>query len=177
MKPGTDHPDHFYLGKIIRPHGVKGGLKIYLDVDAPESYHGLELVFVELKRTLVPYFVEQIHLEGNKANIMLQDVQTMEEAEKLAGCRLFLPLKMLPVLKGNKFYHHEVIGFLVIDTKYGPLGLIDHILDLSHNVIMVIKKDDKEILVPMNDEIIRKVDRKNRLIRIEAPEGLIEVYC
>ena len=176
MKPGNAYPDYFYLGKVIRPHGVKGGVKIWLDVDDPGAYKSLDMVFIELKRNLVPYFVESIHLEDNKANLKLQDFQTVEDARKISGCFIYLPLDLLPKLKGNKFYYHEVIGFSVIDEKHGMVGSIGSILDLPNNVLMNIKSGNKEILVPVNDQIIRKVDRKTKSIFIRAPEGLLDIY-
>lgn len=176
MKTLQDYPDYFYLGKVIRPHGVKGAVKIYLDVDNPSEYRDLDVVFVELKRNLVPYFIGSIHLEENKANLKLQDLHSIDEAQRLSGCRLFLPLDKLPKLKGNKFYYHEVIGFTVVDSSHGNIGSIENILDLPNNTLMTVASGKREILIPVNDDIILKVDRKSRTIRIKAPEGLIDIY-
>jgi len=82
----------------------------------------------------------------------------------------------LPKLKGNSFYYHEIIGFTVIDEKHGNIGVIEKVLDNQHQDIFSIKKENKEILIPVADEIIKKVDRKNKVIEIEAPDGLIEIY-
>jgi len=86
----------FYFGKVLRTHGYKGGLKIALEVDDPLSYRELEMVFVELKKKLVPFFIENIHFEKNKANLKLEDIDTIEQAERFAHANIYLPLELLP---------------------------------------------------------------------------------
>lgn len=166
----------FFLGKVIRTHGYKGGLKVALDVDEPGSYRELELVFVELKKKLVPFFIENIHFEKNKANLKLEDIDTMEQAEKFLNANLYLPLELLPKLKGNKFYFHEVNGFRVSDNKQGIIGTITRVIELPNNPLLSIDHDGREILLPISDDIILKVDRRSKIIHVKAPEGLIELY-
>ena len=166
----------FYLGKVIRTHGYKGGLKVALDVDEPEKYRKLDKVFIELKRKLIPFFIESFHLENNKANMKLEDVDTLEDAERLLDANIFLPLDLLPKLKGNKFYFHEIKGFIAVDKNHGELGEIKQVLELPNNPLLSIDHEGTEILIPIADEIIHKVDRKSRTLYIEAPEGLIELY-
>ncbi len=168
--------DCFYFGKIYRPHGYKGELKIYIDADDPEAYGKLDMIFVDIKKNFVPFFIERIHFENNKANLKLQDIDTIEQAERMAGCELYLPLELLGKLRGNKFYYHEVIGFKVIDEIKGDIGTIDRVLDLPNNPLLLVIFNNKEILIPITDEIIQKVDRKKKEIQIRAPEGLIDIY-
>ncbi len=134
------------------------------------------MIFIEVKEKLIPWMVEHIHFENNKANIRLSDLQTMESAEKLVGCFIYLPVSLLPGLTGNKFYYHEVTGFKVIDKVHGNIGSIDRVIDLPNNPLFAITFRDKEILLPISDEIIRKIDREKKVIEVAAPEGLIEIY-
>lgn len=166
----------FYFGKVTRTHGYKGGLKVALDVDQPESYKELEMVFIELKKKLIPFFIENLHFEKNKANLKLEDVDTMEQAERLINANLYLPLELLPKLKGNKFYYHEVIGFHVKDEKRGDIGAIAKVIEVPNNPLLSIDHDGTEILIPITDAVIVKVDRKAKYIHIKAPEGLIDLY-
>ncbi len=170
------HEGYFFFGKLIRTHGYRGGLKALLDVDQPQEYRELDMVFIEIRGSLVPWVVESIHMEGAKANIKLQDVSTMEAAEKMVGSILYLPVELLPKLRGNKFYYHEVTGFQVVDRTHGSIGSIERVLELPGNPLFVIRFNDKEILLPITDAIIKKVDRKKKQIETEAPEGLLEIY-
>ena len=166
----------FYFGKIFRVHGYKGELKIFVDADNPLSYKGLDMVFIEVKGKLIPYFIDNIHFENNRANLKLQDVDELGQAERLVGCEIYLPLEKLPKLKGNKFYYHEVVDFKVFDKKHGEIGKVEKVLDLPNNALFSIRYHEKEILVPIIEEIIKKVDRTKKEIFIEAPEGLIDIY-
>jgi len=83
---------------------------------------------------------------------------------------------LLPKLTGNKFYFHEVIGFTVVDVSFGNVGTIVHINDKVAQPLFEIDSNGKEIFIPMIDDFIKKVDRKNKKIEVETPEGLIELY-
>ncbi len=167
----------YYLGKILKTYGNNGHLLVRLEVDDPEEYTSLETVYLDLDGERIPFFLDEIEIKHNqKAVFRFQDVSSIEEAEIYTGRKIFLPLKNLPKLEGNKFYYHEVTGFSVIDKKHGSIGTITGILDLPHQSLFRIMHGKKEILVPVVDEIIKQVDREKKIIHIEAPEGLIEIY-
>ncbi|MBR4535145.1 MAG: 16S rRNA processing protein RimM [Bacteroidales bacterium] len=168
--------EYYYLGHITKPFGIKGQLCCYFDTDEPEKYANLDAVFIDLDDEMLPYLIEDIQYRGaNTFVIKFADVDE-EEAKGLVKAELFLPLSDLPPLTGNKFYFHEVIGFKVIDEEKGEVGTCQDFIDISHHPIMQIDHDGVEVLIPAIDEIFRKVDRENRIIYIQAPEGLIDVY-
>ena len=168
--------DFFYLGRIVKAYGKKGELNVVFDTNKPENYKDLKSVFLDLKGNLIPYFIEKIQIKNNKAIIKLKDVLTPEIAEMFVNAEIFLPLDQLPKLTGNKFYYHDIIGYTIIDKTYGSIGKVEKVLDLPQQAILQIKYKNKEILIPITDEIIKIVDRNNKQIKIEAPEGLIEIY-
>jgi 16S rRNA processing protein RimM len=174
--PAKTFKGYFLLGKIIRTHGYKGGLKAIFDVDQPQEYRKLDMVFIEIKDQLIPWMIENIHLENNKVNLKLADLKDMEGAEKLVGHFIYLPQELLPKLTGTKFYFHEVTGFKVHDVAHGDIGTIDRVIDLPNNPLFAITFNNKEILLPISDEIIKKIDRRKKVIEVIAPEGLIEIY-
>lgn len=170
------HKDFFYLGTITKPFGFKGQLFVYLDTDQPEKYQNLDAVFIDLDGELIPYMIKDIQLRGgNQAVVTFEDL-TADEAKSLIKSELYLPLSMLQPLTGNQFYYHEVIGFKVIDQKRGYIGIIVDFIDLSQQPIMQIDHNGTEILIPAVDEFIKTIDRVKKVIYIEAPEGLIDIY-
>lgn len=169
--------DCFFLGHVAKIHGFKGEVSIKLDVDAPENYHRLESVFIEINEKLVPFFIDRIDIRDKGfAIVKINGIDTEEKAQNLVHTELYLPLNLLPPLKGNKFYYHEVAGFRVIDKNRGDIGIIEQVLDFPHQAVLQVMLNEKEILIPVNDEIINKVDRQNKTIEVTAPEGLIEIY-
>lgn len=165
----------YQLGKITKPWGIKGQVVLFLDVDSPEEYAELDSAFVEIKNTLVPYFFHIDNINGNKAVATFEEISS-EEALSLVGCDLYLPLSLLPKLTGNKFYFHEVKGFRVVDDEHGDIGTILTVIDYPAQPIFQIMKDDTEILIPVIDQVIKKVDREAKTIFITAPNGLIDLY-
>ncbi|MFH4963452.1 ribosome maturation factor RimM [Gaetbulibacter sp. M235] len=169
--------DCFYLGKIVRKYSFNGELLIKLDTDQPELYENLDAVFIDYRNTFIPFFIEssQFH-KSDLLRVQFEDVTTEAEADSLLKSDVYLPLEFLPKLEGNKFYFHEVIGFRMDDVNYGHVGTITAINDSTAQALFEVEKDEKEILIPLNDQFIVKVDRSKKTILVNTPEGLIDLY-
>jgi 16S rRNA processing protein RimM len=172
-----DKKDFYFLGKIIKTSGYLGNLVFFFDVDDIQNYVDLEAVFIDINDELIPFAIKEIRLKGsNTAGVSLEDVNDEEQAKALVGNKLYLPLSYLPPLVGKKFYYHEVTGFDVVDKKEGFIGKIESIIDQSGQGIFIISNKGKEILIPVADEIIQKIDRKNKTLEVIVPDGLLDVY-
>lgn len=169
--------DCFFLGKIVKKYSFKGEVLIKLDTDEPELYESMTSVFVELKQNLVPFFIESSQLHKSELlRIKFEDVDTEQDAEAILKSDLYLPLEFLPELPDDKFYFHEIIGFKVVDKSYGDVGIINSINDSTAQALFEIDRDGIEVLIPMNDEFIERIDKPNKTIYVNTPEGLIDLY-
>ena len=169
--------DFYYLGKILKPYGSKGQVVVFLDVDDPSIYQKLEVVFLDLDPDRVPFIIRSVELTGNKRVIFhFDDVNSVDDANAYSGREMYLPLSSLPPLNGKKFYYHEVIGFSVIDSDRGKIGTLVKVMDLPLQPLLQVVYGEKEILIPLIDEVILKVDRKKKELHVRAPEGLIDFY-
>jgi 16S rRNA processing protein RimM len=169
--------DCFYLGKIAKKFSFKGEVLLYLDTDEPELYENMESVFVEFNKNLVPFFIENSSLHKNDfLKVKFEDIDKEADADEIMGCEIYLPLSMLPKLEGNKFYFHEVIGFEIEDQRLGVFGKIVSINDTAAQPLFEVINGTIEILVPMIDQFLVKIDRENKKVIMNLPEGLIEMY-
>ncbi|HPW97741.1 MAG TPA: ribosome maturation factor RimM [Flavobacterium sp.] len=167
----------FYLGKIAKKFSFKGEVLLYLDTDEPELYENLESVLVEMNKNLIPFFIENSSLHKNDfLRVKFEEVDSEEEADSILGCEIYLPLTMLPKLEGNKFYFHEVIGFKIEDKRLGIVGEIVSINDTTAQPLFEVLNNGVEILIPMIDHFLLEIDRKNKKVVMDLPEGLIEMY-
>lgn len=167
----------FRLGSVARMHGYKGEVSIFLDVDNPNDYKELESVLVEIDGKLIPFFLEHLYIRNKGFAVAKFETVNMEQqAQRLIKCGLYLPLEILPETEGKEFYYFEIEGFKVIDEIEGDIGIVEKVIDLSGNPIIQITKDDKEILLPNQEQFILEVDKENKILRTRAPEGLIAMY-
>ncbi|MBC8320758.1 MAG: 16S rRNA processing protein RimM [Bacteroidetes bacterium] len=172
----SDFNDYFYLGKVVKLHGYGGKVSVYLDTDEPQEYAEMDIVYLDIDGNLVPYFINEINLNLNKAIISFMDVDDDEKAETLVNKEIYLPISMLPELTGNKFYYHEVKDMLVVDENFGELGMVSSVLEYPNQAVLQVYHKNKEVLIPINDEIIIDVDRKLNTIIVKTPDGLLDVY-
>ena len=167
----------FYLGKIVKKYSFKGELLVKLDTDDPQQFIEMESVFVEQHNNLIPFFIEHSSLHKSELlRVKFEEVTSEADANALLGAALYLPLEALPKLTGNQFYYHEIIGFKVTDTVFGEVGIITSVNDSTAQSLFEIDRNGKEILIPINDQFILKVDRSKKTIHLDVPEGLIELY-
>lgn len=169
--------DCFHLGYVAKLHGFKGEVSLFLDVTNPEDYNGLDAIFIDLNDHLTPFFITSFKLKNKGfAAVRFEGVDDEITARKLLRKSVYLPAQILPELEGIHFYDHEVVGFKVIDTEHGDIGVLDQVIDLKVNPLLQIFKDEKEVLVPLIDGVVQKVDRKKKELHIKAPAGLVELY-
>lgn len=169
--------DCFNLGYIARLHGYKGEFNIFLDVDSPSFYNKLDEVYVDMGGELQQFSFSR-YSPTNKGFVVakFEGVEGEEAAKRLVGKSLWLPLAFLPPLEGNKFYFHEVIGFDVIDQEKGNIGKVGDVYDGAAQILLQVLKEKREILLPVLDETILKVDREAKSILVKAPDGLVDMY-
>ena len=97
------------------------------------------------------------------------------EAEKLKSCPLLLPLDLLPKLKKNQFYYHEVIGFTIVDLEKGEIGVLNDIIEASQPILKI-DAAGKEVLCPLHDDLLKAIDREHKTLTLSFPDGLLELY-
>lgn len=166
----------FELGKITKTHGLKGEVVLWLDVDFPEEYEDLESVFLEIHGELIPHFMETYRPSGNRAIVKFEDIDTFEKAEALINIQAFLPLDELPILGDNQFYYHEIIDYQVVDKNLGELGKVLTVHSMQAQDLMVMEYKGKEVLIPVIPEIVLNAEKEAKILNVNLPEGLLEVY-
>jgi 16S rRNA processing protein RimM len=167
----------FYLGKIVKKFSFKGEVLVKLDTDDPEQFTEMESVFVEQNQRLIPFFIQEVSLhKSNLLRIRFEEVDSEEAADALLKSELYLPLNMLPKLEGNKFYYHEIIGFAAVDNNFGTVGTITGINEHSAQALFEIDRKGTQVLIPITDQFIDRVDRQTKTIYLNTPPGLVELY-
>jgi len=167
----------FLLGKIVRTFGSKGEVVFQINTEILAGIKKLESVFIKLNENLVPFFIETLQVRPkNQAIVKFFDIENSEDATTLAGCSFYIPFGLLTKTKKSGSYPSDIEGFKVIDAVKGEIGFVVSILEMPQQALLAIDFNGKEILVPIVEEIVKKIEQKNKIIYIEAPEGLIDLY-
>ncbi|MEJ2003744.1 MAG: ribosome maturation factor RimM [Cyclobacteriaceae bacterium] len=168
--------DCFQLGKVIKPNGLKGKVSVFLDTDNPEYYSNMESVFVLIQNKLVPFFIESLEPRGDHAVIKFEGINSHEDADSLRDAGIYLPLEILPPLEGTSFYFHEIVGFDVVDEHGNLIGKVSSVYDTGPQDLLSVMHGEKEILIPIHDDIIKRIDREHKQIEAHLPDGLVSLY-
>ena len=168
--------DCFYIGTVVAKYSYKGELLVKIDSDNPEQYLKLESFFLNLDTGLVPFFVKNCYLHKSELlRIKFENVSNEDQADLLIKKNLYLPLKLLPPLEGKKFYFHEVLGFNVKEKN----KIIGTILKIQENKVQALfeieKKDGSISMIPVHDDFILEVNRKEKYIEVKIPDGLLDL--
>jgi 16S rRNA processing protein RimM len=167
--------DLFDLGFVEKAHGLSGDVKVSIDSDDPGYYQKMESVYIRKKDGPIPFFVESIQITGNKAIIKFEGVDSREEAEELKSGTLMLPVSMLPVLQDDQYYYHDLIGCEILDDDRGSIGNVQDVLEMPADPLLVAIHKGKEVLIPLNEHIVKNVNVRERYLNVNLPAGLLEI--
>jgi 16S rRNA processing protein RimM len=169
--------EYIEIGHIAKLHGFKGEVSLFLDVTNPSDYLHFSFFLVELSGVLTPFIVESIKPK-NKGFVALkfEGINSESDAKFLLKKKVMVSAEILPELDENSFYDHEIEGFQVIDTERGNIGTVVGVIDHPSNPLLQLTFQRKEILIPLNLDLSKKVDRKDKTLTITCPEGLLEIY-
>ncbi|HVT84414.1 MAG TPA: ribosome maturation factor RimM [Chitinophagaceae bacterium] len=168
--------EYFKIGKIIAVHGLKGELLLRHVLGKKTTLKGLQAIFIEEnKNSLLPWFIQSTRSKNEEeVYLKLEGIDAREAAIKLAQKNVWLPeadfkkvvAKSAPV---------NFLGYGVIHEKKS-LGQILEVIEQPHQVLCRIDINGKEVLIPLNESTLQKIDQKKKEIHVQLPEGLLEVY-
>ena len=163
------------LGTITRSHGLKGAFKVNIHSAGFPPIEKDEPVFIQLQGGPVPFFVEECSAASHNVWTMkIENVDSLEQAEKFVGLEILIEESRFTGIKTDA--DDELIGFAVEDSEKGNIGLVVGIMETAQHPVIEIEKDGKLILVPWVEAIVKEIDIESQLIKIEAPDGLIDLY-
>lgn len=171
-----DINDTFYIGYITKTRGLKGEVQLFFEF---EDYKDLDfdVVFLEVNKKLVPYFVDSIKIHNNStAYLNLEDIDHVDKAMPLLKKKAYLPKDKMPERDPDDFRYSDLVGYLVVDENEGELGEIVDVRELPQQFMATVDFEGAELMFPLNTDLIRGIDPEEAVIVVELPEGLVDVY-
>lgn len=167
--------DFVLLGAVIRPHGIRGELKIRPFTDNPESFSRYRRLYLapEGDATKVEFTNEQARPNGNTIILKLKECTDRNRAEQLTGMGVWLPVADLPPLADGEYYLHSLEGKRARTSDGQLLGVVSGLLVGGGQDILVIRDGQSEYLVPMAPGFVVGVDEQ--AITLDLPPGLLDI--
>ncbi len=169
--------DSFYIGYISKTRGLKGEVQLFFEF---EDYEALELdvLFLEIDRKLVPFFVNSLKIQSNHtAYLFLEDIDHIDKAHSLVRKKVYLPNDKLPERSPGDFRITDLKGFTAYDLLHGELGEIVDVHEYPQQYVATVVYKGRELMFPLNDDLIAFIDQENHRLQVDLPEGLIDVYA
>ena len=166
----------YQIGRIGKPHGVKGEVLFHFSDDVFDRTES-EYLILEVDGILVPFFMEEYRFRSDEtALVRFCDINTQEEARELTGCDVYFLRSEVPE-DDDQLTWAQIVGFSIIDEQSGrSIGTISAIDDSTINTLFELRTPDgRDVLIPASDDLIADVDTESQTITMTIPEGLLDL--
>lgn len=165
------------IGKFQKTHALKGELNMITELDPEYFIEGNPLI-VESDGINVPYFVESIRPKGTSSHLVkLQGINSEQEASKFVNKDIYILKKDAEDWIDELEEENDLTGYKIIDNQNGnEIGIIEGEINISDNYLFIVKTlKEEEILIPDNDDFIIEIDPETQIIKMELPDGLLDL--
>ena len=173
---GTDWDDMVTVGRIVRPHGIRGHVVVEPETDfASERFRAGEVLNVLREGRIQPLTVTAGREQGGRWIVGFDQVPSIEAAETLRGFELRIAAGDVRSPGPGAYYTHDLVGCRVVTTEGELVGTVGHVQLDAGTPLLEVGSARGEILIPLAEDICRSIDIAGKTIVIDAPEGLIDL--
>ena len=168
--------DWIPVGRVTKVHGLKGELKLYPSMDDiwVADTKQIRLSRSDPAQEFAEYIIQSIRGKGAPLIIKFSNIDSIDAARELVGQTLYILRDHFPDLPDNEYYWFQIKGLRVFDEDGNYYGNIEEIIQTGSNDVYVVRDDEKELLIPMIDSVVKKIDLKSRELIFHPVEGLLE---
>lgn len=168
--------DIFKIGKLIKPHGIKGEIAFAFENDIFDKADCPYLICL-LDGIYVPFFIEEYRFKGKETALMkFEGLNSEEEVRRLNNAEVYFPRSYFDESEEETEYSwNYFIGFSVTDIHKGNIGVIEGIDDSTINILFVVNGEYGEILIPASEDFITEINAQEKSIQMNLPKGLLDV--
>lgn len=166
----------FYIGYITKTKGLKGEVQLFFEFEDYEALD-LDVLFADMNGKMVPFFIASHKLYPNSTGLFyFDDIDHIDKAQPLLKKKIYMPLSKMPERDEDDFTYQDLKGFIVSDETHGELGKIIAINEYPQQFVATVLYKEKEILFPLNEDMIVEVDEDEKTLLVDLPEGLLDIY-
>ena len=164
------------VGRIARPHGIRGQVVVNPETDfVEERFAPGATLWTRIDRHEEPLTVSTMRVQNGRPVVGFEGFERIEDVERLAGGELRVPEGALQQLQEGTFYQFQLVGCVVETTRGERVGEVARVAGGAGGSVLAIDGPRGEILIPLAVDICVDIDIEARRIRIDPPEGLLEL--
>ncbi|MEZ4885994.1 MAG: ribosome maturation factor RimM [Chitinophagales bacterium] len=172
-------PNYCKVGFVSKPKGLKGALRVSFE-DFFLAYleeNQIDHIFVDIKGQFAPFFIEAIEgLDSNAASIKFEDIDNIKAASPLQNSSLYFEEDLLKIyLEADEEEWEYLIGYTLIDDSHQTIGVIEGIVYLPQHELLQLTYADRELLIPIHEDMVIIIDEQAKILQMELPEGILEL--
>ncbi len=165
------------IGYTQKTHGTQGEIKIQIEEEYREDFMNSKIAFLEITGKQIPFFLENVR-GGSPLIVKFEDTNTREDAQFLTGKAVFLRAQDVqkPEEKDpDELALEDLVGFRIVDLTYGDIGEIEEIAELPEQLLAILTYQNREVLIPLVDDLIEEIHLRKKTVIMDLPEGLLEL--
>ncbi|MGX7108313.1 ribosome maturation factor RimM [Facklamia miroungae] len=170
---------YYQVARIVNTFGIKGQVKVLMDTDFIEERfaEGNRLFILKDGKSIQEVTVQSIQDHKGSYLVKFKEYNNINEVEFFKGLTLAISAQDQQELEEDAYYHHQIIGLSVYTMQNQKLGTIKEIISLGSNDVWVVKADkanQKDILLPFINDVVKEVNLNEGIVRVELMEGLVD---
>ncbi len=163
------------IGILNKVSGFKGRLSGLVEAARPEKLRSKKFLFILLEGLPVPFTIEEIEINENEILVKFENINSEEEAKKLLRKELYTE-KFSSKNKTAVMSWKDLIHYTAIDADFGEIGIIEEVLEYPKQMLAKCMVNGKEVLFPLNEEMVTDINPDDKIVFLELPDGLLDVY-
>ncbi len=168
--------DYISIGKIVASFGLEGELILKHSIGKKTSLQGIKAIFVEeVKGSYIPWFVVSSKAKNeDEITVQLEGITSKESARKLNQKKVWLKADDLKKIAGSTS-PLALIGYKLINEG-DTIGLVEEVIEQPHQLLLMVISNEIEMLIPLHEETLDKIDHKKAEVHVTLPDGLLDIY-
>ncbi len=158
--------DYILIGEIVKTRGLKGELKVRPLTDVIGQFESSDRLYLAVDKSMTPFDVVSAGIYKNSVYLSLQGIDSIEDAEKLIGCDIYITPEQRIPLSDDIYYFDSLQGSEVVSETGESIGKLTDVYHLPASDILVIDREGAETLIPFVEALVTKIDPERKIITV-----------